>query len=78
MPDAANGQARHDRLRLIAESLRKAGVETEMSNDIRTDLWRKFAFLAPVAAVCGLARSAIGPVRSTELGRVLLERAIRE
>ena len=48
-----------------------------MSSDIRTELWRKFAFLAPVAAVCGLARSPIGPVRATPLGRVLLERAIR-
>jgi 2-dehydropantoate 2-reductase len=74
----ANGYARNDRLRVIAEALREAGVEIEISSDIRTDLWRKFAFLAPIAAVCGLARSAIGPVRATQLGRVLLERAIRE
>jgi|SRR5215813_205428 len=77
-PDAANGQARHDRVSVIAKAFREAGVETEVSSEIRTDLWRKFAFLAPVAAACGLTRSAIGRVRSNQLGRLLLERAIRE
>lgn len=74
----ATGQARRDRLTVIADAFRQAGIETEVSSDIRTDLWRKFAFLAAVAAVCGLTRSAIGPVRSTQLGLVLLERAIQE
>lgn len=77
-PAAPNGQARCDRVTVIADTFRQAGVETEVSSDIRTDLWRKFAFLAAVAAVCGLARSAIGPVRSIQLGRLLLERAIHE
>jgi 2-dehydropantoate 2-reductase len=77
-PAGAKGQARQHRLRAIAEAFREAGVETEVSSDIRTDLWRKFAFLAPVAAACGLTRSPIGPIRSTPLGRLLLERAIRE
>jgi 2-dehydropantoate 2-reductase len=77
-PASTNGEARADRVRAIAEAFRDAGVETEVSRDIRADLWRKFAFLASVAAVCGLTRSAIGAIRSTSLGRLLLERAIRE
>jgi len=77
-PSRANGQARQYRVRNIADAFGDAGVETEVSTDIRTDLWRKFAFLAPVAAACGLTRSPIGAVRSTPLGRLLLERAIRE
>ena len=73
-----NARARSERVRDIGECFRGAGVETRVSSDIRVDLWRKFAFLAPVAAVCGLARSAIGPVRVSASGRLLLERAIRE
>lgn len=73
-----DARERSARVRDIAESFRGAGVEARVSSDIRVDLWRKFAFLAPVAAVCGLARSAIGPVRVSASGRLLLERAIRE
>jgi 2-dehydropantoate 2-reductase len=72
------GAGRSQRVEEIAEAFRRAGVETRVSADIRTDLWRKFAFLAPVAAACGLARSAIGPVRTSGLARLLLERAVRE
>ena len=42
------------------------------------DLWRKFLFLTTLAAVCGLARSPIGPVRNAPLGALLIERAGRE
>lgn len=70
--------ARSARVQEIAQAFGQAGVETRISGDIRLDLWRKFAFIASVAAACGLSRSAIGPLRQTPLGRLLLERAIRE
>src|SRR5262249_7653375 len=73
-----DGQGRSERVKQIAEAFREAGVDARVSSDIRADLWRKFAFLAPVAAACGLARSPIGPIRATPLGRILLERGIRE
>src|SRR5262249_14566551 len=68
---------RSDQIKQIAEAFREAGVDARVSSDIRADLWRKFAFLTPVAAACGLARSPIGPIRATALGRLLLERGIR-
>lgn len=79
-PDHTGAQGRSERVKQIADALREAGVEARVASpsDIRTDLWRKFAFLAPVAAACGLARSPIGPVRATPLGRLLLERGILE
>ena len=77
-PLGPNVQTRAERLSDIAKAFREAGVETRISTEIGTDLWRKFAFLAPVAAACGLTRSAIGPIRAAPLGRLLLERAIRE
>jgi 2-dehydropantoate 2-reductase len=76
--DQAGGSARTGRVKQIAEVFHGAGVEVRISSDIRADLWRKFAFLAPMAAACGLARSPSGPVLSNQLGRLLLERGIRE
>jgi 2-dehydropantoate 2-reductase len=81
-PDARLAQTKDQgqggRVERIAEAFRQAGAETRVSSDIRTDLWRKFAFIAPMAAACGLSRTPIGPVRATSLGRLLLERGISE
>ena len=62
----------------IAQAFRDAGAQARVSEDIVADLWRKFAFIAPMAAACGLARSPIGPVRDAPYGRLLLARAVRE
>lgn len=62
----------------FVEAFREAGAQARVSEDIAADLWRKFAFIAPMAAACGLARSPIGPVRDAPWGRLLLGRAVRE
>src|SRR4051812_9111082 len=67
-----------ERAQRIAADFSSAGVDAKASDDIAADLWRKFAFIASVAAACGLARSPIGPIRSSELGRSVIERAIGE
>ena len=69
---------RKQRIDAIADAFREAGVEASVSADITADLWRKFAFIASMAAACGLSRSAIGPLRATTLGHLLIERAVRE
>lgn len=73
-----DARKRRECVEQIAEGFRCAGIETEISSDIRADLWRKFAFIAAVADACGLTRSPIGPIRATRLGRLLLERGIRK
>ncbi len=67
-----------ERAERIAAAFRAAGVDARASADITADLWRKLAFIATMAAACGLARSPIGPVRGAPLGRLLIERALRE
>lgn len=62
----------------LAALLNAAALETRISPDIRLDLWRKFVFLAPMAAVCGLRRAPIGEVLTTAEGRELLAQAVRE
>jgi 2-dehydropantoate 2-reductase len=67
-----------DRLQPLAAALREAGVDTTVTGEIDAELWRKLAFIAPLAAVCGLALRAAGPVRSAPFGREVFERAVRE
>ena len=67
-----------ERAERIAAMFRAAGVDAQVSPDITADLWRKLAFIASMAAACGLARSPVGPVLGSPLGRLLVERAVRE
>ncbi len=67
-----------ERVARIAAAFRDAGAEVTVSQDITTDLWRKLAFIASMAAACGLARSPVGPVRAAPYGRLLFSRAVRE
>jgi 2-dehydropantoate 2-reductase len=69
---------RKQRIDAIVQVFRDAGVEASVSANIAADLWRKFAFIASMAAACGLSRTAIGPLRATPLGHLLIERAVRE
>lgn len=72
------GGGSSERARRIVDAFREAGADARVSEEIGADLWRKFAFIAPMAAACGLARAPIGPVRDAPYGRVLLARAVRE
>jgi 2-dehydropantoate 2-reductase len=78
LSDKRANEDRGKRIEHMAQSFREAGVEARVSEDIAADIWRKFAFIAPVAAACGLARAPIGVIRATALGHLMLERAIRE
>jgi len=62
----------------IVAAFAAAGCETSASADIQLELWRKFIFIAAMAAACGLARTSIGPVRDAPLGALLLDRAVGE
>lgn len=66
------------RVEAIVNTFREAGAETRASEQIELELWRKFVFIATVAAGCGLARAPLGSVRDRPLGRRLLERALHE
>jgi len=62
----------------IAAAMRSAGDEAVATKEIVLELWQKFNMLCACAAACGMARSNLGAVRDTELGRLLIDRAVRE
>ena len=67
-----------DRAERVAAAFREAGAESSVSTEIVVDLWRKFLFIATIAAACGLARAPVGDVQRAPMGKLLLERALRE
>jgi len=70
--------SRSDRVARLVDVLGRAPITAEATDVITLELWRKFAFLAPLAALCGLARRPIGAVRRAPTGHAALERAVRE
>jgi 2-dehydropantoate 2-reductase len=69
---------RSERVGRIAATFAAAGADASVSESITVDLWRKFGFIAAMAAACGLARAPVGPVRAAPFGRLLFERAVAE
>ena len=67
-----------DRAAAIAAAFRTAGVDARTSDTMGVELWQKYVFITAMAAVCGLARSPIGPVRDAPGGRRLIQRAVSE
>ena len=66
------------RLAPLAAALREAGVDAEVSADVRAALWEKFAFIDPVGSVGAVTRAPVGVVRSLPETRALLEAAVAE
>jgi 2-dehydropantoate 2-reductase len=66
------------RVQRIVEALGSASVDARESSQVDLELWQKFVFIASVATACGLARSAIGAVRSAPQGAEFITAAVAE
>jgi 2-dehydropantoate 2-reductase len=62
----------------LAAACKDAGIDFELSADIRRAIWEKFGFLAAFSGITSVARQPIGVVRSDPDLRATLEAAIRE
>jgi 2-dehydropantoate 2-reductase len=67
-----------DRVMSLVEVLRSGGIESIATTNIVVELWRKFNMLCAMAAACGMARSDVAGIRDTQLGHLLIERAVGE
>ena len=67
-----------ERARAVAAAFAGAGVEAHASADIHRELWRKLVFLVALSTACGLARAAVGRVRTAPGGERLLRRLVGE
>jgi 2-dehydropantoate 2-reductase len=66
------------RLTALAQQLRAAHIDVELSDDIEAAAWEKFLFIAPFGAVAAVTRVPAGIVRSVPESRALLEKAMNE
>ncbi len=67
-----------ERATRIAAALRQDPIESVATTNIVGELWRKFNMLCAMAAACGMARSDVHGIRDSELGHLLITRAVNE
>jgi 2-dehydropantoate 2-reductase len=69
---------RPSRADALVKALTAGGSSARTTDDMKLDLWRKFAFIVPMNVGSGLARGPIGLMLATERGRDLIGGALRE
>jgi 2-dehydropantoate 2-reductase len=62
----------------IATRLRAAGIHVDVSNRITRDLWSKFLWLDPIAGMCAISMSPLGPVLANAETRAQLAACMEE
>jgi 2-dehydropantoate 2-reductase len=67
-----------ERARFLHEALLKAGVDAELSADVRRAIWEKYVFLVGISATTAAMRSTIGPIRENPRTRAFLLDIMRE
>jgi 2-dehydropantoate 2-reductase len=70
--------ARSPRAERLLEALLAAGLQAEISADIRRTLWEKYVFLVGLSGSTTTMRSKIGPIRSHPQTRAFLHDLLRE
>jgi len=69
---------RSARAEQLLEVLGRAGIQAEISDDIRRTLWEKYVFLVGLSGTTAAMRSTIGPIRSNPRSRAFLRQLLRE
>lgn len=69
---------RSERIKTLHQALTRAGVQAEISDDIRRTLWEKYAFLVGLSGTTTTMRVPIGPIRENPQTRAFLYELIRE
>jgi 2-dehydropantoate 2-reductase len=66
------------RAEALLAALLKAGIQAELSHDIRRTLWEKYTFLVGLSGATATMRSTIGPVRENTQARAFLHDLMKE
>lgn len=72
------GGKKSARAEALLAALLKAGIQAELSNDIRRTLWEKYTFLVGLSGTTAAMRSTIGPVRDNPQTRAFLHDLMKE
>jgi 2-dehydropantoate 2-reductase len=66
------------RAEALLEPLLRAGIQAEISDDIRRTLWEKYVFLVGLSGTTTTMRSTIGPIRENPQTRAFLRDVMQE
>ena len=69
---------RSPRAQQLLEALLRAGVQADISDDIRRTLWEKFVFVVGLSGTTTTMRSTIGPIREHPQTRAFLADLMQE
>jgi 2-dehydropantoate 2-reductase len=69
---------RSQRAERLLEALVRAGLQAEISDDIRRTIWEKYVFLVGLSGTTATMRSTIGPIRSNPRSRAFLRELLEE
>ena len=69
---------RSARAEALLEACRRAGIDAELSGDIRREIWEKFVFLVGLSATTATMRVPIGRVRGHPQARAFLFEVMQE
>ena len=69
---------RSERAAALLEACTRAGINAEISADVRRAIWEKFVFIVGLSAVTSVTRKTIGPVRANARTRALLLEIMQE
>ena len=70
--------SKSSRARSLHEALARAGVSSELSDDVRRAIWEKFVFLVALSGATATMRMPIGPIRENPRTRAFLRDLISE
>jgi 2-dehydropantoate 2-reductase len=70
--------SRTARAEAFFDACQRAGVDVEISSDIRRAIWEKFVFLVGLSGTTATIRKPIGPIRAHPRTRALLRDVMRE
>lgn len=70
--------SRSARAQALLELALKAGLQAELSTDIRRTLWEKYTFLVGLSGTTATMRSSIGPIRTNPQTRAFLHDLMKE
>ncbi|MFA9439120.1 ketopantoate reductase family protein [Uliginosibacterium sp. sgz301328] len=72
-----NGQ-RSARVEDFLDACQRAGINAEIHDDVRRQVWEKFVFLVGLSGATSAIRQTIGPVRENPRSRAFLHDLMRE
>jgi 2-dehydropantoate 2-reductase len=70
--------SRSPRAAALLEACTRAGIDAELSADVKRAIWEKFVFIVGISALTSATRQTIGPVRGNARTRALLLEIMKE